>query len=457
MKMTPLFLMTVMLIAFSIPMLYGITPETIVATTSVLVGSALLVGYEPSTKRHMFGQLGDLGADQIEKEYKEVKASLDKVGGELKEYAEKSRAEVEKLGALSAETKAKVDEVLIAHGENKARLQEVEQRLVNLAKPQDKPEQPKSAGIMVADKLKEVGVSASFRGSHRIEVPRNAITSFDAAGGNLVAPDHRPGIVPGATRMMTVRSLVAPGTTSSNNVEYVRETGFTNAAAPVSENPSTGKPYSEIIYALAQAPVRTIAHMFKASRQILDDLSGLQSQIDARARYGLMISEENQLLLGNGTGNNLSGMVTLAQAFGYESGMTVTAEQRIDRLRLAILQVHLADYPATGIVLNTLDWAMIELLKDGENRYLISRPADGAEPRLWGLPVVSTNSMTLDNFLVGAFSLACQIFDRATAEILVSTENDKDFEKNMVSIRAEERLAFAVTRPEALVTGQFNV
>ncbi|MCY1382155.1 Phage capsid family protein [compost metagenome] len=64
--------------------------------------------------------------------------------------------------------------------------------------------------------------------------------------------------------------------------------------------------------------------------------------------------------------------------------------------------------------------------------------------------------MLQDDFLVGAFSLGAQIFDRLLAEILISTENDKDFEKNMVSIRAEERLAFSVYRPEAFVTGSLT-
>src|SRR5699024_11048282 len=98
-------------------------------------------------------------------------------------------------------------------------------------------------------------------------------------------------------------------------------------------------------------------------------------------------------------------------------------------------------------------WAGIELTKDSEGRYIIGNPIDGIAPRLWNLPVVETNAMTVNNFLVGSFRFAAQIFDRMDIEILLSTENKDDFEKNMVSIRAEERLALAVYRPEAFVTG----
>src|SRR6185369_3694311 len=106
-----------------------------------------------------------------------------------------------------------------------------------------------------------------------------------------------------------------------------------------------------------------------------------------------------------------------------------------------------------GIVLHPTDWAKMQLTKDSQLRYIIGNPQDGNAPRLWNLPVVETQSLTVDNFLVGAFKMAAQIFDRMEIEILLSTENSTDFEKNMVTIRAEERAALAVYRPEALVTG----
>ncbi|HDS8780199.1 TPA: phage major capsid protein, partial [Klebsiella michiganensis] len=95
----------------------------------------------------------------------------------------------------------------------------------------------------------------------------------------------------------------------------------------------------------------------------------------------------------------------------------------------------------------------IELTKDNEGRYIIAQPVNGSVPRIWGLPVVETQAMAQNNFLTGAFNMAAQIFDRMDIEVLLSTENEDDFIKNMVTIRAEERLALAVYRPEAFVTG----
>jgi HK97 family phage major capsid protein len=389
---------------------------------------------------------------QIEASQKQTQADLKAVGDQIKTYAERTEKEIKASGEMQAETRGKVDELLMKQGELQARMQEAEQKLVNAGKQQESGVQ-QSAGDMVASKMAEEGVTSSFRGSRRVEVPRAAITSAPTSGGALVQGE-RVGVILAPQRRLTIRDLVAPGTTGSSSVEYVRETGFTNNAAIIGEG--LAKPYSELTFALENANVRTIAHLFKGSRQILDDASALQSYIDARARYGLLMTEEAQLLYGNGTGNNLKGIIPQAQAYAAPGGIVVEAEQRIDRIRLALLQAMLAEFPSTGIVLNPIDWAAIELLKDGDGRYIIGKPQDGTTPRLWNLPVVETQAIVQDQFLVGAFSLAAQIYDRMGIEVLISTENDKDFENNMVSIRAEERLAFAVYRPEAFVTGDLT-
>lgn len=389
---------------------------------------------------------------QIEASQKQTQADLKAVGDQIKTYAERTEKEIKASGEMQAETRGKVDELLLKQGELQARMQEAEQKLVNAGK-QHEPEIQQSAGQLVAAKISEEGLTSSFRGSRRVEVPRAAITSAPNSGGALVAPE-RGGVILAPQRRLTIRDLVAPGTTNSNAYEYVRETGFTNNAAVVGEG--MAKPYSDLKFELDNANVRTIAHLFKGSRQILDDAAALQSFIDARARYGLLLAEEAQLLYGNGTGNNLHGIIPQAQVYAAPAGVVVQAAQRIDRIRLALLQATLAEFPSTGVVLNPIDWAAIELLKDGEGRYIIGKPQEGTAPRLWNLPVVETQAIVQDQFLVGAFSLAAQILDRMGIEVLVSTENDKDFENNMVTIRAEERLAFAVYRPEAFVTGDLT-
>lgn len=359
-------------------------------------------------------------------------------------------------GEASAELTEKVDKALSDLGAATTRLSDLEKRAAREKEIGEDAE--KSLGQLVIDsaEYKAGNLTGSSRASIKVSADRAAITSANTtvgAGrspGTSLVPGHRlPGIVGLPQRQMTIRDLLLQGRTSSSNIEYVKQTGYTNNAAPVAEGAL--KPTSDLTFDLVSAPVRTIAHLFKASRQILDDAEGLRSYIDGQARYGLEFVEENQLLNGSGTGQNLNGLVPQASAF--VPAFTPDGETGIDRIRLAILQVFLAQFPATGIVLHPTDWAKVELTKDAGNNYIIGNPQGALSPTLWNLPVVATQAMASGEFLVGAFSYAAQIFDRMDVEVLLSSENVDDFEKNMFTIRAEERLALAVYRPEAFVTG----
>ncbi|AYM05665.1 phage major capsid protein [Agrobacterium tumefaciens] len=359
-------------------------------------------------------------------------------------------------GEVSAELKEKTDKALSELGDVTTRLGDLEKRAAR--ENEIGENEQKSLGDLVIDSAEfKAGIlTGASRGSIRVKADRAAITSANTTvgagrsqGTSLVPGARVPGIFGLPERQLTIRDLVLPGQTASSSIEYVKETGYTNNAAPVAE--TTAKPYSDLTFDMTSAPVRTIAHLFKASRQILDDAPALRSYIDGRARYGLRFAEENQLLNGSGTGQNIHGLVPQATAFN--PAFAAADETGIDRLRLAVLQVVLAEYPATAFVLNPIDWAKIELTKDAGGNYIIGNPQGSLTPTLWNLPVVSTQAMAAGEFLTGAFSFAAQIFDRMEIEVLLSSENVDDFEKNMFTIRAEERLAFAVYRPESFVTG----
>jgi HK97 family phage major capsid protein len=355
----------------------------------------------------------------------------------------------ETVGNLASDFTAKL-------GEATTRLGELEKRAAR--EREDVAAGPRDIGDIVvgSEKFKATDVSGGWRGSIRVGMERADITSGNttvgagrSAGTSLVPGARVPGIVAPPNRQFTIRDLLAPGRTSASSVEFVKETGFTNAAAPVAEGAQ--KPKSDLQFNLFTTPVRTIAHIFKASRQILDDAPGLASYINARGTYGLKFVEEGQILNGDGAGQNLDGILNQATAFA--PAFSVANETGIDRLRLAILQVILAEYPASGFVLHPTDWAKIELTKDLGGNYIVGNAQSPIGPTLWGLPVVQTQAMAAGEFLTGAFNLAAQIFDRMDVEVLLSSENVDDFEKNMFTIRIEERLALAVYRPEAFVAG----
>jgi HK97 family phage major capsid protein len=383
----------------------------------------------------------------------EVKAALKSIGDQVKEAGEKALAEAKKHGDMSAEMKPKVDEMLVKQGELQARLLDVEQKMARRGEEEVKGGQTAGQILTSSTEYKawiDAGGMKSTQSGFVCPIPKAAIISTGTTNTTTVGvnPDVQPGIVASPNRRMTIRDLIMPGRTTSNMIQYVRETGFTNAAASVSEGDQ--KPESTITFELTQSAVITIAHWVKASKIILDDFTQLQSYIDGRLRYGLQLVEETQLLKGSGVGNNLNGLYTAATAYS-QPFVPSGSPTKIDVLRLMLLQAELAEYPATGIVLHPSDWAAIELTKDSQRQYLFANPQSLATPTLWGRPVVATQAMTVDTALVGAFSLGAQIFDREDANVVIATENQDDFIKNMITIRAEERLALAIYRPESLI------
>lgn len=391
---------------------------------------------------------------------KKVTASIEEATGKFNAKAEEALTEAKKNGKLSAETKETVDKMASelnalreAEKTLKAALGELEQHVAQMPLANAKQViETVGQQVISAEALKTF--AASVAASQRISIPVKAALLTANVPGNIVAPDRLPGIDTAPKQRLFIRDLIAPGTTASNTIYWVQQTGFTNNAAAVAEN--TTKPYSNIEFAEKITPVRTIAHLFKASKQILDDFSQLQSQVDAEMRFGLKYVEEQEILFGDGTGAHLEGIIPQASAFA--AAFQVENQNGIDDLRLAMLQAQLARFPASGHVLHFIDWAKIELTKDTLGRYILANPAALTGPTLWGLPVVATEATAFQGkFLTGAFSAGAQIFDREETNVVISTENTDDFEKNMITIRCEERLALAVKRPEAFVYGSFTV
>ncbi|EHL3767033.1 phage major capsid protein [Salmonella enterica] len=390
---------------------------------------------------------------------KKVTASIEEATDKFNARAEDALKEAKKSGKLSEETKAAVDKMASefnalreAEKTLKAAIGELEQHVAQMPLANAKHiVETVGQQVISAEALKTF--SASVEGGKRVSIPVNAALISSGVAEGVVEPQRLPGIDTAPKQRLFIRDLIAPGRTSSPAIFWVQQTGFTNKAAVVAEN--TTKPYSDIAFATKITPVTTIAHMFKASKQILDDFAQLQSTVDAEMRYGLKYIEEQEILFGDGTGVHLHGIVPQASAFSAE--FRVEQQNGIDDLRLAMLQAQLARFPASGHVLHFIDWAKIELTKDTLGRYILANPSGLTGPTLWGLPVVATEAAAFKGkFLTGAFNAGAQIFDREDANVVISTENADDFEKNMISIRCEERLALAVKRPEAFIYGSFT-
>lgn len=386
----------------------------------------------------------------------EIKADFQKSFDKVKEIAEEALGKAKSGEQLTEGIKQKADEALTKMNGLGEQIAEIEQKLARTGGGNDGDAQ-KSFGqqFVESENFKAFSDSKFGRTSKADLQIKATITSAtnNAAGsaGAAVAPTRLAGVTELPQRRLTVRDMLSPGRMDGSALEYVKEVGFTNAAAPVAEG--AAKPGSDIQLSLVTTSAKVIAHWMKASRQILDDVAQLTSYIDERLLYGLAYVEEAQLLNGDGTGQNLNGIIP--QATAYSAPITVASATSIDMIRLMHLQAALAEFPSTGTVMHPADWAWIELLKDTTGQYIIGNPQGGLSPTLWGLPVVATPAISVDKVLVGAFRLGAQVFDRWDARVETGYVND-DFTKNLVTILAEERLALAVYRPESFIYGDFG-
>lgn len=418
---------------------------------ALLKAKGVGVAVDPSSMRRKDSE--EIDPADIVKQLRGVTEQLKKRDETVKEAMAKFTEELKANGEASAETKAALQAQAEKANEIMARMQELEQTAASLKKGPQSQARISIGQKFVDDenykKWAETQPSSKFRlGMKTI----TSLTSGTGGAGDLVQEMRVPQIIRPQDRPMTIRDLLSVGRTASNVVEYVVESGFYNNAAPVAE--TILKPQSSLEFSLESAPVRTIAHWMQASKQILADAPMLASYIDNRLRYGLEFEEEQQLLAGDGTGQNLFGLIP--QATQFNTSRVRSSDTRIDIVRRAMTQVRLAEYRADAIVLNPEDWEEIELTKTDEGAYIWANPGGLLGPTLWGLPVIDTTAVEPGEFLVGNFRMSSSIWDREDAAVEVSLEDRDNFVRNLVTMRAEERLALTVWRPEALVFGDFE-
>lgn len=296
-------------------------------------------------------------------------------------------------------------------------------------------------------------------------VTRVAIDNFGAV--------ERDAIVVPPMRTRRVRDLFPVRTTTAAVIEYFRMIGFTtppigrdnpayrtsNAASPVAERAGGtfgAKPQSSMVFEGHQAPVRTLAHWEAAHRNVLADEPQLRSIIDNELLYGLRLQEDYQILQGDGTGENLLGILNTSgvQQYNHTPGSNgvPSSDSKADAIRRAATLAFLAYYEPSGVVLHPNDWEEIELTKNSQGTYLFSVSMQvGGEARLWRMPIVDTPAMPEGQALVGAFGTAAQLYDREQANIRISEQHADFFVRNAIVILAEQRLALATKRPEAFV------
>jgi HK97 family phage major capsid protein len=287
-----------------------------------------------------------------------------------------------------------------------------------------------------------------------LSIGASTLTEDAASGGDLVLPDYRPGITPIPQRRVWMEQLFAPGSTTSNAVTTMRETTFTNAAAPTAEG--TDKPESALVFDAQTDGVVKIPHWIPVTEEMLEDVPALRAYIDARLRLGVNLATDDQLLNGDGSSPNMKGILAASRtlATAVARGTDTNADAILKQIAAIESDTEVS---VDGIVLNPTNWLTIQLQKKGDGDYY-SGTGPFAQPRtpmLWGRPVAVTSKIASGTALVGAFGTYGQVFNRSGIRVEASNSHSDFFIKNLIAIRAERRLALVIYRETAFgkVTG----
>lgn len=401
--------------------------------------------------------------EELEKFKKELGELGGKIDKKLEDHSKKwGEYSKEVKDAVMAELKPEMDK----HNAMADKYLKIQEQLDGIdTKIQRLPFGSKEAKKGFADSVKEVLVHLKEKGNGsiksylaekgrtgEIELKIDDMTqanSFESTA--VVQTQHVPGIKFDPDTTFRVRDLIAPGTTDSNGIEYVQEEAFTDSTDVTSE----GQEYkqSDFDLKLKTATVRKITAYIIVSEEMLEDVEGLNSYISLRLPSKMKLKENYQLLYGDGTGINLSGLTKNATAYVDELADTKVSE--IDILVSALKQVRTSEYDPTFALIHPTEALKIKLKKDDNGQYIQPWIFMGNKDiNLDGVRIIVSSAITAGDFLVGDGG-AAQVFDRRQMTLEMTNTNEDNFVKGMVTVRISERITVAVYRPKGFIYGTF--
>jgi len=369
-----------------------------------------------------------------------LKSVESKLSQKLDSAIEKYEGQVQTYGKAQEEIRAEV----------KALSQEFQASITEVAQKMENHRMPEASMTAGEEFVKSEQFKALVTG--QLQRARLEVKNTVVSNSTTVFPQQQPGVIRGDFAPLTVREIFRTVPVSSNMVNSLREASWTNSAAEVSQGAL--KPESDITFEQYNVPITTVAHWLKVSNQLLADAPAIMAYIDTRARDGLAQRIDAQLLNGNGTSPNLSGLTDSGNFTAYTANSGDLLVDAINRAKYALWA--LGNMPDVVIV-NPADFGAMERTREGvgSGAYLYGMPGTMAGINPFGVRVVLSNNMEQGKFLVAAINTAAVLYNRSGAVVEMGYVGT-DFTQNLVTLRIEERLGLGVEKPSAILYGSFT-
>ena len=264
-------------------------------------------------------------------------------------------------------------------------------------------------------------------------------TQTTPAGIGEYATTFDRNVVTAPRTALVIRDLFASEQIAGSTLVYLVEGAMEGAPAVTTE----GGVKPQVHFAdptPKTVSLKKIACHIKESDEYIKDYAFLASAINGRLLYQLGLVEQNTLV------------TDLLGTTGIQTGNITAAATYLD-VAEAILQAAMdvqdgSGFAADAIAMNPADWFQLRTLKLTTNEYFGGGPF-GAQnvPNLWGIPVCITNAIDAKKFVIGAFKACGSVVGNGGVSVEAVNTDQDDFIKNLMTIRAEERLALAIRRP----------
>tara|TARA_R100000541_G_scaffold243_1_gene910 strand:- start:5454 stop:6623 length:1170 start_codon:yes stop_codon:yes gene_type:complete len=379
---------------------------------------------------------------------------IEALSGEIKSFIDKTNEEVSAHGKIGAKNSESLKAL-------EAKIEEVN---ANLLAAEQKSASSREAAIASAHARASIGAQvvnsegyAAYKAGAKstlIDVQGNTIVSAPADNSDLTSAEVASQRLPGAYGADFVRygilDAISKGTTASNLIEYAQETTSTNGAAAAAEASTLAQ--SAIEFTLKQAPVQLIGTFLKVSKQTRDDAPAMMSFIDNRLSYFVQRKLENEVINGNGTSPNLSGILDSGN-FTAQTFTAATNDDYLGRLRIMLTSLQQSGYEASAFFMNPADIQRIDLQTDTTGIFIGSDPRAFNLPVAWGVPIVASNLVPANTVIAGDWATASSLFMRDNTTVEVFEQDDTNVQSNLVTVRAQVRGAYATFAPSAVVSG----
>lgn len=351
---------------------------------------------------------------------------------------------------------------------------ELENTIKSLQKEVQALQQTKAQSVITTDNKMDYGSrfvnSNEFKAFKSALRDRNASIRLDLAAApettqasnsatrTSLAQPYEAGIVTDPRQVLAIESLFGKINIDVNAYQYIKY-GFVTtetATGPAVVSEGSAKPESNYSGSIETGTIKTLAHWTKMTEQMIADNGNIVTFINDDMQYQLNKVIDAQIVNGTGSGQ-LKGLSASGNYTDYITGAGIdTGDTVIDLILKVKTKMEAANIRNISLLLNPVDWCKVLCSKNVNKDYLIPGIVDIPQQRIWGVPVILSGSVTSGKFHMGNFYEGGKIFERQGVTVEMARSGD-DFEKNLMTLRVERRMDFAVVQPKALAYGDFSV